>query len=171
MVEADIEAGKVPRVFVPHPANQGFRGDAFLFRTQHDRRAMGVVGAHVAAIVPLHFLEAHPDIGLDVFNQMAEVDAAIGVGQGGGDKDLAGHGQQGKPGGHKNPTFYRLEARAGLFQELKFVIRGGSTQDGVAMRKAPEARHHVAMFARIVQETIEQDALVLSSLKRQFFKQ
>ena len=87
-----METGKVAGVFVPHTADQGFRRDAFLFCAQHDRRAVGVVGAHVAAVVAAHLLEAHPDIGLDVFDQMAEVDAAVGVGQGGGDEDLAGHG-------------------------------------------------------------------------------
>jgi hypothetical protein len=40
----------------------------------------------------LHLLEAHPDVGLDVLDEVAEVDGAIGVGQGGSDEDLAGHG-------------------------------------------------------------------------------
>jgi hypothetical protein len=39
----------------------------------------------------LHLLEAHPDVGLDVFDQMAEMDAAVGIGQGGGDEDFAGY--------------------------------------------------------------------------------
>jgi hypothetical protein len=37
------------------------------------------------------FLEARPDIGLDVLDQVAEMDRAVGIGQGAGDKDLAGH--------------------------------------------------------------------------------
>jgi hypothetical protein len=43
-------------------------------------------------LVAAHLLKAHPDVGLDVFDQMAEVDGAVGVGQGAGDEDVAtGH--------------------------------------------------------------------------------
>jgi len=41
--------------------------------------------------VAAHLLETDPDIGLDVLDQVAEVDAAVGVGQGGSDENLAGH--------------------------------------------------------------------------------
>ena len=71
--------------------DQLLRRDAFLLGAQHDRRAVGVVGADVPAFVAAHLLEAHPDIGLDVLDQMAEVDRAVGVGQGAGNEDLAGH--------------------------------------------------------------------------------
>jgi hypothetical protein len=40
----------------------------------------------------LHALEAHPDIGLDVFHDVADVEVAVGIRQGGGDEKLAlGH--------------------------------------------------------------------------------
>ena len=35
------------------------------------------------------FLKTHKDIGLDVFDQVPEMDVTIGVGQGGGDEDSA----------------------------------------------------------------------------------
>ena len=38
------------------------------------------------------FLEADPDVRLDVFDQMPDVDRAVGVRQGAGDQDLACHG-------------------------------------------------------------------------------
>jgi hypothetical protein len=75
-----------------HAFDQRLRRDAFLLGAQHDRRAVRVVGADVPALVAAHLLEAHPDVGLDVFDQVAEVDGAVGVGQGGGDEDFAGHG-------------------------------------------------------------------------------
>ena len=75
-----------------HTLDQRFRRDALLLGAQHDRRAVGVVGADVIALgVGLHLLEAHPDVGLDVFHQMAEMDAAVGIGQRGGDEDFSGH--------------------------------------------------------------------------------
>jgi hypothetical protein len=39
----------------------------------------------------MHALEAHPDIGLDVFHHVPDVERGIGVGQGGGDEELAWH--------------------------------------------------------------------------------
>ncbi len=89
VVEADVEAGKIAVMLLPYLGDEGLGGDAFLLRPQHDGGAVGVVGAHVVALVPLHLLEAHPDVGLDVFHQVAEVDAAVGIGQGGGDEYLA----------------------------------------------------------------------------------
>jgi hypothetical protein len=32
--------------------------------------------------MPAHFLEARPDVGLDIFDQVTQMDAAVGVGQG-----------------------------------------------------------------------------------------
>ena len=37
------------------------------------------------------FLKADPDIGLDVFHQMPDMDVSIGIGQGSGDENLSGH--------------------------------------------------------------------------------
>ena len=63
-----------------------------LLRGQHDRRAVGVVGADEAHRVAGHAPRAHPDVGLDVADQVAQVQRAVGVGQGAGDGDVAGHG-------------------------------------------------------------------------------
>jgi hypothetical protein len=40
----------------------------------------------------MHALVAHPDIGLNVLHDVADVEIAIGIGQGGGNKELAWHG-------------------------------------------------------------------------------
>ncbi len=74
--------------------------DAFLLGGNHDGRAVGVVGAHEVHFarlaagtirINLHSLEADPDIGLDVFHHVADVEGCVSVGQGGGDEQLAGH--------------------------------------------------------------------------------
>ncbi|EKE16788.1 MAG: hypothetical protein ACD_10C00798G0002 [uncultured bacterium] len=82
IVEADVKAREVARMLAMHALDQGFRRNAFFFRPQHDRRAVRVVGANVPAFVAGHFLIAYPDIGLNIFNQMAKVNGAIGVRQG-----------------------------------------------------------------------------------------
>ena len=84
-----MERLEVVIVLLPNARDQLFRRDAFLLSAQHDRCAMGIVSADVVAGVALHFLKAHPDVGLYIFDQVAEVDAAVGVGQGGGDEYLA----------------------------------------------------------------------------------
>ena len=49
-------------------------------------RAMRVVGTHKIDCVPLHTLKTHPDVRLYVFHHVADVEIAVGIGQGGGDK-------------------------------------------------------------------------------------
>jgi hypothetical protein len=50
---------------------------------------MGIVGADIQAFMAAHALEADPDVGLDVLHQMAQMDGAVGIGQGTGDEDAA----------------------------------------------------------------------------------
>jgi hypothetical protein len=64
---------------------------AGLLGRDHDRRAVRVVSAHKVDLAALHrFAETHPDVGLDVLHDVADVEIAVGVGQGGGDEELAG---------------------------------------------------------------------------------
>ena len=60
-----------------------------LLRGEHDRRAMGIVGADEMHFVTLHPLEAHPDVGLDVLHDVADVERTVGVGQRRRDKQRA----------------------------------------------------------------------------------
>jgi hypothetical protein len=39
--------------------------------------------------VTLQALKPYPDIGLDVFHDVADVEVSVGVGQGGGDEEFA----------------------------------------------------------------------------------
>ena len=61
---------------------------ALLAGAHHDRRAVRVVGADVDGAVAAQLLEAHPDVGLDVLDQMAQVDVPVGVGQRARDQDF-----------------------------------------------------------------------------------
>jgi hypothetical protein len=46
-------------------------------------------------LVALHALEAHPDVGLDVLHDVADVERAVRIGQARGDEELAGgHGER-----------------------------------------------------------------------------
>ena len=90
MVEVDLEPAKVGEVRLPH------RGDELAFRAalrlgaDHDRRAVRVVGAEIDRLVAAELLEPHEDVGLDVLDEVPEMDVAVGVGQRRGDEDAAG---------------------------------------------------------------------------------
>jgi len=60
--------------------------EAGFFGGDHDGRTVCVVGANKVDCVALHSLVAHPNIGLDVLHHVPNVEVAIGIGQGGGDK-------------------------------------------------------------------------------------
>ncbi len=81
VVEFDIEAGEVTDMSRLHFVDQLGFAATFLSSTNHDRRAVCVVGTQVDAAVASEFLEADPDVGLDVLDQVADVDVPVGVGQ------------------------------------------------------------------------------------------
>jgi len=80
VVEFDLEAGKVALMLFVRPRDELFFRHAMLLGTDHDRSAVGVVGAKVNAVVSAQLLKADPDIGLNVFNQVANVNRTVGIG-------------------------------------------------------------------------------------------
>ena len=93
VVKRDVETVQVRLAPCCNVGHKLLRCLARLFGRNHDRRAVGVVGTDEVHLVALHALEPHPDVGLDVFHDVADVEVAVGVGQGGGDEELAGrHG-------------------------------------------------------------------------------
>ena len=92
MVEGDLKAGEVSEVRLPHAGDEILLAAALGLGANHDRRAVGIVGAEIDRAVAAKFLEADKNIGLDVLDQMPEMDVAVGVGQGRGDENAAsGH--------------------------------------------------------------------------------
>ena len=80
VVKADVKAVQVrlaPGSDVGHELLGRF---ASLLGGNHDGRAVRVVGTHKVDRVALHALETHPDIGLDVFHDVADVEITVGVG-------------------------------------------------------------------------------------------
>ena len=93
VVEADVEAVEVARPRGAHVGDELLRRLTGPLGRDHDRRAVRVLGADEVHGVAAHLLESHPDVGLDVLHDVADVERAVGVGQGGGDKEAAaGHG-------------------------------------------------------------------------------
>ena len=74
VVELDVETLEILRALSSDASDELLGRHAFGFRLEHDRRAVRVVGAHEMNFVPLHPLETHPDIGLDVFHNMTDME-------------------------------------------------------------------------------------------------
>ena len=62
---------------------------ANLLGRNHDGRTVCVVGAYKVDLMALHALGADPNVSLDVLHDVANVKISIGIGQSGGDKQLA----------------------------------------------------------------------------------
>src|SRR5678816_4673298 len=87
VVELDVKTVEITFAVGGDFADELLRRFASFLGGDHDWCAMRIVGADEVHLVPLHTLEAHPDIGLDVLHDVPDMERAIGVGQGGGDKD------------------------------------------------------------------------------------
>jgi hypothetical protein len=74
VVEGNVEAVEVQRAFAGIARDEFARRDAFAFRLEHDGRAMRIVGAHEVHGMPRHAHRPHPDVGLDVFQDVAEME-------------------------------------------------------------------------------------------------
>ncbi len=97
-VQADAEGLIVGLVLALHGRDQLFGGEALTLGAEHDRRAVGIVGADVVALVAAHLLQPDPDVRLDGLHHVAEVNRAVGVGQRTGDENAAfRHGGKGDP--------------------------------------------------------------------------
>ena len=149
VVERDVEAVEVLRAAGGHLGHEGLRRLALLLGRDHDGRAVRVVGAHEMHLGAVHALEPHPDVGLDVLHHVPDVEGRIGVGQGGGDEEFAGHGGQwspwwrlgpGRPAGQRWGTFHSKGARpdrqATRFNCHEPELAGAITQS----RKGPPRR-------------------------------
>ena len=84
VVKADVEPGEIGLVLLGDRSNHLFRGDPHLLCLEHDRGAVGIIGTDEVHLMTAHSLITNPDIGLDVFQHVAKMDGAIGIGEGAG---------------------------------------------------------------------------------------
>lgn len=92
IIKSHIKGGEISKMLFAHLGDQVFWTNAQAIGFEHDGRAVSVIGTDKVALVAALFLKAYPNIGLDVFDQMAEMDGAIGIRQGAGNEYLSvGH--------------------------------------------------------------------------------
>jgi len=92
VVKGDVEAIEVGLAASGDIGDESLWRDAGFLGGNHDGRAMRIVGTHEMHCRTAHALEAHPDIGLGVLHDVANMEIGVRVRQGGGDEELAGHG-------------------------------------------------------------------------------
>jgi hypothetical protein len=89
VVEFDTEIGEVCYEFLTYRICKLFSLNPTLACLDHYRRAVGIAGAHVGALVATQLLESNPDIGLQILHKMTHVDRPIRVRQATGYKNFA----------------------------------------------------------------------------------
>ena len=92
VVERDMKAIEVAGTLGSIARHQGLGRDALGLGLEHDGGAMGVICTDKMHGVASHAHGTHPDVGLDVLHDVADMKGAVGIGQGGRDKEGAGHG-------------------------------------------------------------------------------
>ena len=92
VVESDVEPVQVGLAARRDVGHELLGRDTRFFGSNHDGRTVCIVSTHKVHLVPLHALKTDPGVGLDVFHDVADVEVAIGVGQGRGDEQAAGSG-------------------------------------------------------------------------------
>jgi hypothetical protein len=89
IIEADMKAGEIPFMFGLNFGYQAFFAAAFFPGANRNGRAVRIVGTNVNTAMTAKSLKANPNIGLDVLDQVADVDRPVGIRQCGGDENLA----------------------------------------------------------------------------------
>ncbi len=130
VIEANKEVGEIALVAGLHAGDERLGRRAGFLRRQHDRRAVGVVGADEMRGAAGHAPGTHPDVGLDVADQMPEVDLTVGVGQGSGDESRRGRRRCGSRGGH----WRRRKGRPRLSQMAEKTKPGAGPGFGLQQR-------------------------------------
>lgn len=89
VVKLDMETVKIGFAARGNASHKFLRRDAFFLRGDHHRGAVRVIRAHKVHRVAIHSLRAHPDVGLDVFHDVADMEVPVRVGQCGSNEYLA----------------------------------------------------------------------------------
>src|SRR5690242_19965741 len=89
VIKTDMKAVQILLAASSDLRDKLLRRNACFFCRNHDRCAMCIVSTDKMNLITLHALKPYPDIGLDIFHNVTNVEGAVGVGQGSSNKQLA----------------------------------------------------------------------------------
>ena len=79
VIKGNIESCKILPMFISHLFDQRLGSDPLRAGLEHDRCAVSIFRADVVGLVTAHPLKTRPDVSLNVFNKMTEVNRTVGV--------------------------------------------------------------------------------------------
>ena len=99
MIERDVKTLKVSFVCRLHVGNQFCFRPPLLARSNHDRGTVSIVRTYKHTLFATKLLKSDPNVGLNVLDQMSDMDVPVGIGQGCGyEKFTIVHKDVGKGG-------------------------------------------------------------------------
>ncbi len=81
VIELDSKASEITLVRLAHLSDQVEFTASFLTCPDHDRGAVRIIGTDIQAAVTPEFLKPNPHIGLQVLDEMPDVNGAVSIGQ------------------------------------------------------------------------------------------
>jgi hypothetical protein len=93
MVELDPESGEVALMRLAHFRDQILFAPPFGLRTNRNGGSVGVVSTDVKTTISHQLLKPDPDVGLEILDEVAEMDVSVCVRKRRGNKDFS-HGRE-----------------------------------------------------------------------------
>ena len=82
IIEFNPKCGKIPLMLGAYSFDKCLWSHPLLLGLKHDRCTVRIICAHKMAYVASQFLKAHPDIRLQIFDEMAYMDGPIRIREG-----------------------------------------------------------------------------------------
>ncbi len=89
VVEVDVKTREGLFMRLPVILDELLRFYPLVAGAQHDWRAVRIAGADIDAIVTDEFLETHPDVGLQILHEMADMNRSVCIRQCAGNQNLS----------------------------------------------------------------------------------
>src|SRR5690554_5180804 len=124
VIKADMETGEIDLMLLADTVDQLFRGNTPPFSAEHDGSAVGVVGANVIAVMATHVLVAYPDNGLNVLQQVPQMNGPVAVGQGAGNRSYALLLARFRHGVVRTFCCKGCKTKTGLSQQSQLIVAG-----------------------------------------------
>ena len=80
VVKLNVESTKIGLMFMVDLLNEIRFRNSLLTCADHDRRAVRIIATNVNTAISTQFLKPAPNIGLNVFHQVPEMNGTIGIG-------------------------------------------------------------------------------------------
>ena len=105
VVKLNLKIVKIFSMLNSYLLDEFFRGNSLLPGLQHNRGPVSIVCTHIVDIVATTAKEAYPDIRLNVFNQVSEMNRPVRIRQRTGDENISsvvGHQSKGLTEGQES---------------------------------------------------------------------